>query len=235
MSECQKDLSNIETEIKRFFREFGKQHDIAHKDYLGIKKICDTLNAALAIFSAADYGCGQSPQETECQIAEFVSSFYELRLEAIQYITHLRYYVAVLLNTADNFTCGRHLVCKNDPSCSGCEEETNELNCDLLEFFTSLKQAGETTKQLLDDLLQSCDILGELVREFDCTINPKCHRSECGCKNSAGQGNVNILDSFKTFISEFVPPHDAAHETLLTIGGICDLLTAAIEAWEERV
>lgn len=231
--QCQRKLNISNKATEKFFKNFGKAHDVAHIDLVGIQTICDNLTAALVGFSAADYGSGQSAEDTECQIAEFLTAFFEMRVEAIQYITHLRYYCDVLLNMADDFRCGRKMVCNaDDPSCSGCEADTNKLNCDLAEFFEALAAAGVYVKQQLSDLLDSCDILGEQARTFGCTNNPHCHGSGCGC--DGGESNANILGSFTTFISEFVPAHDVAHVQLGNIGAVCDLLAETIQEWEDR-
>lgn len=232
-NECQRNLNISKKATAKFFKNFEKAHDVAHNDFLGIQTICKNLSDALDGFSSATYGSGQSAEDTECQIAEFLTAFYGMRVEAIQYITHLRYYCDVLLNMADDFRCGRKMVCNaDDQTCSGCEADTNKLNCDLAAFYAALAQAGAYVKQQLSDLLDSCDILGEQARTFGCTNNPRCQGSECGCGD--GESNGNILSLFSTFISEFTPAHDVAHTQLENIGNICDLLTKTIQEWEAR-
>lgn len=226
-SPCQRQLSGTKRAVKKFFTNFEDEHDIAHDDYLAVKAICDQLTAVLNQFSAPDFGCGQTDEEIECQIAEFTKAFYVMRLDAIEHLTHLRYYVDLLLNLADDFRCGNKLVCNADSTCSGCEAETNKLNCDLVEFFDGLTAAGPYVKGLLDSLLKSCDVLGQQVRDFDCANSPQCSGSGCGCGGGA-QSNPDVIANFNCFLAPFVAEHDAAHVFLVDIGVVCDTLTASI-------
>lgn len=228
-SPCARQLNDQKRVVKKFFTNFEDEHDIAHGDYLAIKKICDALTAVIDQFSAPDFGCGQSAEQTECQIAKFTKAFYVKRLDAIEHLTHLRYYVDLLLNLADDFRCGNKLVCNADSTCSGCEAETNKLNCDLVEFFDGLTAAGAVVKKLLDCLSHTTDVLGPQTRAFDCANSPQCHGSGRG-----GQKNPNLITNFKDFFVNFVMEHDIAHGNLLQIGAICDQLTKTIKSWLSR-
>lgn len=226
----QRQLRKQDSIARRFFRNFQYQHNIAHEDLLSIQSICNTLTDALTGFSAPNYGSGQTAAQTKSQVADFLTAFYPMRLEAVQSITHLRYYVDVLLNLADDFRSGNNLVCSTNSTLSGDAAELNQLNCDLNTFFDGLTGAGVGAKQLLDSLLGACDVLGKLARDFDFANN-----ASNGSSSGSDSTDANFLPNFNAFVAEFVTAHDAAHVNLVNLGNICDLLTQSINDWLARL
>ncbi|KAJ6646709.1 hypothetical protein Bhyg_01922 [Pseudolycoriella hygida] len=233
-NQCQRDLSNYKRQTKKFFWEFDREHDIAHDDYLAIKKLCNDLTAALALFADPNYGSGKNAAKIECEVAEFNKSFFGVRISAVEHITHLWYEIVILLDQVDDFRCKNNVVCVAGESNTGCDAEFNKFKCDLAAFFQGVIDAGVQAKQILRGLLDGCDILGEKTRSFDCSINPTCHGTGCSCggNGKGNPGNPNILLALKSFISDFIPAHDVAHELLENLGVLCGALTEGINYWK---
>ncbi len=194
-----------------------------------ILTICTGLTAAIKSF------LDPAAQPTECQIAQFFETFFAARLAALEAITHLRYYCDVLLNMADEYRCRRNDVCIRDfAGASVCETDANGDRCELVDFFGNLATFGAQAKDYLDGLLKSCDQLGLLARNFDCTNKPSCNTRGCGCGAQGGQSNPNILAEFHDFIVNFNVVHGVAHDQLVGVKDICDLLTAVIAGFENK-
>lgn len=222
--------------MKSWFVGFDYEHDIAHKDLDNIVQICDQLTAALTTFSDPGYGSDQSTKDIECQISQFFGQFYEMRLSAVESITHLRYEVDVLLNMVDEYGCDNNLLCAAEPEgAATCESRTNKEKCDLLAFLDGVRQYGAEAKKQLDALLQSCDLLGGLARAYDCKYGPSCTASGCGCGSGSEVSSADIVAAFSNdFLGQFVAGHDVAHAQLQVVSDICDALTAQIAIWLAR-
>lgn len=190
------------------------------------------MSAAFSVFTVPNYGSNQSAQKTECQIATFFDNFFDSRLKAIQHITHLIYECDLLINISDEFSCSQKYVCDNDTSLSGCEADTNKLNCDLTAFFDGVDEAGLQAKQLLTELLSVCDYLYALARTFDCAFSPVCN-DDCSSKDA--KTNTDLLPAYETFLPMFGSSFGDAHTKLASVGVICDTLTAAITSWRQRL
>ncbi len=229
----------MRTEAAKFFTKFGNEHDIAHQDLEVIQDSSWMLGSALDAFASANYGADFDLNVLQCILKQFIEIVSVRRIATDKSINHLQGECDKLLDMADDFSFHNNLTCRKGRF-TGCDDELNQLRCELSQFFKVLSEAAGQAEKDLRGIQKATTNIGTVEKEFRIEYELTCNQDDpaeqpghsCQCKKS----NINNLKwDIKNYYNEARRPYDIGRLQLNSLTVICDNLTDAIASWTAKL
>lgn len=160
-------------------------------------------------------------------VHKILEGFFNDRLDALNLINRLDNKVDVLLEMLDCFINSQKCDVSSRLVSTGCEADLNELRCKLDEFFKVVNKAGDQSKIDLQGIVNRCNELRKLSRNFSdkhhlaCASETSCRHNDLICVNE-------LAEKFETLLRE-------AQTYLKDISTICENLSNAIDEWQNKL